>query len=158
MVVLAQLVSAPDCGSGGHRFDSDIPPHRRVGTEHPCGASCRRVFHIYLFCLIARIPCIGVSPSGKATDFDSVITLVRSQPPQPAQGLLPEDYFLLRRRQAAYDPLAQLAEHLTFNQGVRSSNLRWVTRTALSYSRKGLICLFFLWYIYIISCRLTRII
>ena len=26
-----------------------------------------------------------------------------------------------------YDPLAQLAEHLTFNQGVRSSNLRWVT-------------------------------
>ena len=27
----------------------------------------------------------------------------------------------------AIDPLAQLAEHLTFNQGVRSSNLRWVT-------------------------------
>ena len=27
-----------------------------------------------------------------------------------------------------YDPLAQLAEHLTFNQGVRSSNLRWVTK------------------------------
>ena len=28
---------------------------------------------------------------------------------------------------ASFDPLAQLAEHLTFNQGVRSSNLRWVT-------------------------------
>ena len=27
-----------------------------------------------------------------------------------------------------YDSLAQLAEHLTFNQGVRSSNLRWVTK------------------------------
>ena len=26
-----------------------------------------------------------------------------------------------------HDPLAQLAEHLTFNQGVRSSNLRWIT-------------------------------
>ena len=26
-----------------------------------------------------------------------------------------------------FDPLAQLAEHLTFNQGVRSSNLRWIT-------------------------------
>ena len=26
-----------------------------------------------------------------------------------------------------YDPLAQLAEHLTFNQGVRGSNPRWVT-------------------------------
>ena len=25
------------------------------------------------------------------------------------------------------DPLAQLAEHLTFNQRVRSSNLRWLT-------------------------------
>ena len=29
------------------------------------------------------------------------------------------------------DPLAQLAEHLTFNQGVRSSSLRWVTRKVL---------------------------
>ena len=28
---------------------------------------------------------------------------------------------------AYYDPLAQLAEHLTFNQGVWSSNLQWVT-------------------------------
>ena len=26
------------------------------------------------------------------------------------------------------DPLAQTVEHLTFNQGVRSSNLRWVTK------------------------------
>ena len=26
-----------------------------------------------------------------------------------------------------YDSLAQSVEHLTFNQGVRSSNLRWVT-------------------------------
>ena len=28
---------------------------------------------------------------------------------------------------ATYDPLAQLVEHLTFNQGVPSSNLGWVT-------------------------------
>ena len=28
---------------------------------------------------------------------------------------------------ANYDPLAQLAEHLTFNQGVPSSNLGWIT-------------------------------
>ena len=26
------------------------------------------------------------------------------------------------------DPLAQTVEHLTFNQGVRSSSLRWVTK------------------------------
>ncbi len=37
-----------------------------------------------------------------------------------------------------YDPLAQLAEHLTFNQGVRSSNLRWVTKTKSMYSRNGI--------------------
>ena len=29
---------------------------------------------------------------------------------------------------AKYDPLAQSVEHLTFNQGVRSSNLRWITK------------------------------
>ncbi len=31
-----------------------------------------------------------------------------------------------------YDSLAQLAEHLTFNQGVRSSNLRWVTKRVVN--------------------------
>ena len=31
-----------------------------------------------------------------------------------------------------HDPLAQLAEHLTFNQRVRSSNLRWLTKTKIS--------------------------
>ena len=33
-----------------------------------------------------------------------------------------------------YDPLAQSVEHLTFNQGVRSSNLRWVTKKNKNYS------------------------
>ena len=53
---------------------------------------------------------IGVSPSGKATDSDSVI--VGSNPATPAIFL---------------DPLAQSVEHLTFNQGVPSSNLGWIT-------------------------------
>ncbi len=26
MVVVAQLVRAPDCGSGGRRFETDLPP------------------------------------------------------------------------------------------------------------------------------------
>ena len=51
----------------------------------------------------------GVSPSGKATDSDSVIRRFESYYP------------------CHYDPLAQLAEHLTFNQGVPSSNLGWIT-------------------------------
>ena len=48
LVDIAQLVRAPDCGSGGRRFESDYPPH---------------FFYIQ----------IGVSSSGKTTDFDSVI-------------------------------------------------------------------------------------
>ena len=56
-----------------------------------------------------------MSPSGKARDFDSLTRGFESRLPsqRPSGG--------------GCDPLAQLAEHLTFNQGVRSSNLRWVT-------------------------------
>ena len=56
---VAQSVRAPDCGSGGHRFESDLPPHK--------------ITLIYF----------GMSPSGKATDFDSVIPMVRIHPSQP---------------------------------------------------------------------------
>ena len=28
MVVVAQLVRAPDCGSGGRRFETDLPPKK----------------------------------------------------------------------------------------------------------------------------------
>ena len=52
MVGIAQLVSAPDCGSGGPGFESLYPPF-----------------------LITK----GLSPSGKAQDFDSCISLVRIQ-------------------------------------------------------------------------------
>ena len=51
----------------------------------------------------------GVSPSGKATDFDSVIRWFESTYP------------------CQYDPLAQLVEHLTFNQGVPRSSRGWIT-------------------------------
>ena len=59
--------------------------------------------------LVARPTLMGCSQEVKAPDFDSGITLVQIQPPQPL------------------GPLAQLAEHLTFNQGVPSSNLGWTT-------------------------------
>ena len=55
MVGIAQLVSAPDCGSGGPGFESLYPP-----------SAVRYIFD-------------GLSPSGKAQDFDSCITLVRIQ-------------------------------------------------------------------------------
>ena len=53
----------------------------------------------------------GASPSGKATDSDSVIRRFESCCPSQVKS----------------DPLAQSVEHLTFNQGVRRSNRRWVT-------------------------------
>ena len=48
--------------------------------------------------------------------------------------------------QSKYDPLAQSVEHLTFNQGVRSSNLRWITKREvpkpLIYNSFGILILF----------------
>ena len=32
MVVVAQLVRAPDCGSGGRRFETDLPPRKGSST------------------------------------------------------------------------------------------------------------------------------
>ena len=60
MVGIAQLVRAPGCGPGGHRFESDYPPHLFFKT-----ASFKLAFIL--------ITPFGVQPSGKATDFDSVI-------------------------------------------------------------------------------------
>ena len=58
----------------------------------------------------ALIFTLGCSQAGKAPDFDSGISLVRVQPSQP------------------YGPLAQSAEHLTFNQGVPRSSRGWFTK------------------------------
>ena len=33
MVVVAQLVRAPDCGSGGRRFETDLPPSTKIGVN-----------------------------------------------------------------------------------------------------------------------------
>ena len=53
---------------------------------------------------------LGCRQVGKAPDFDSGIRRFESCHPSQC------------------DPLAQSAEHLPFKQGVRSSNLRWVTK------------------------------
>ena len=59
--------------------------------------------------ILLGAPSLGCSQVGKAPDFDSGIPQVRVLSPQP------------------YDPLAQLAEHLTFNQGVPRSSRGWIT-------------------------------
>ena len=53
---------------------------------------------------------LGYSQVGKAPDFDSGIRWFESSYP------------------SHYDPLAQLVEHLTFNQGVPRSSRGWVTK------------------------------
>ena len=52
MVGMVQLVSTPDCGSGGQGFESLYPP---------------------AFFLSEYVVNDGLSPSGKAQDFDSCI-------------------------------------------------------------------------------------
>ena len=93
MVGMVQLVSAPDCGSGYRGFESHYPP---------------------LFFAYFQAMHDGLSPSGKAQDFDSCIRWFESNQPS--------NY---------YGALAQSVEHLTFNQVVRGSNPRCFTRTSL---------------------------
>ena len=86
------VVNTADCGSVTRGFDPHYSPHN---------------LHIIIT--------VGVSPSGKATDFDSVMRWF--DPSHPCQ----------------HDSLAQLAEHLTFNQGVPSSNLGWITTIHITW-------------------------
>ena len=62
MVGIAQLVSAPDCGSGGPGFESQYPPLA-------CGRNGILVSYI------------GLSPSGKAQHFDCCIRWFESSQP-----------------------------------------------------------------------------
>ena len=112
MVGVAQLVSAPDCGSGGRGFESLHPPHSFLQASPLAGLK------------ISVASNIGMSPSGKATDFDSVMRRFESCHPSQIN-----------------DPLAQSAEHLPFKQGVRSSNLRRVTKIRNAYAFR-IFCLF----------------
>ena len=72
-----------------------------------CGTECRGFESHYPPHFNFNIQ--GYSQVGKAPDFDSGISLVRVLLSLPG-------------------PLAQSAEHLTFNQVVRGSNLRWLTK------------------------------
>ncbi len=87
MVGIAQLVRAPDCGSGGQEFDSLYSPHFFFGVS-PSGKARDFDFRTRRFkschpsqLFLTFILRIGVSPSGKATDSDSVIREFKSLHP-----------------------------------------------------------------------------
>ena len=89
---------------------------------HPIESGVRETSDpVFLLSFAVRRRYNGLSPSGKAPDFDSDIR--RFESCQPSQ----------------FDPVAQPAEHLPFKQGVRGSNPRWITRKC-SPSKMG--CIF----------------
>ena len=116
MVGVAQLVRAPDCGSGCRGFESLYPPHKTMrDRECPDPSSlstqgCRQVVRQGTLTPSSA----GSSPAIPATDD-------KDGPPS----------FL-------YASLAQSAEHLPFKQGVRGSNPRRGTKKEMALS-----CLFF---------------
>ena len=103
MVGIAQLVRAPDCGSGCRGFESHYPPHMnkaRAGALAPALTLCLR---------LPTQGCSQVARQGTLTP-----SLVGSNPTIPAT------FF-------EYDPVAQSVEQLPFKPWVRGSSPRWVT-------------------------------
>ena len=54
MVVVAQLVRAPDCGSGGRRFETDLPP-RKTSLSEMKGFFCGTLLYIRNFKMFIKV-------------------------------------------------------------------------------------------------------
>ena len=98
MVDIAQLVRAPDCGSGGRRFESDYPPHFNTAAAliqcvgYAAGLKNRRnrfqfarsvYFGLKWEKLFNARAMLGCRQVGKAPDSGSGISQVRVLPSQP---------------------------------------------------------------------------
>ncbi len=109
---VAQLVRAPDCGSGCRGFESLYPPHRRSGIG-------KRSQSLISF---SAQGCRQVVRQGTLTPSSA-----GSSPAVPARN----DSAAALEINPTYrrcDPVAQSAEQLPFKQWVRGSNPRRVTK------------------------------
>ena len=101
MVGMVQLVSAPDCGSGYRGFESHYPPFS---------------FTFILAGSVRHESSMGYRQA------------VRHRTLTPAfAGSNPASPVYLGSRERKYGRVAQVVEHLTFNQVVRGSNPRTLT-------------------------------
>ena len=120
-----EVVNTADCGSVTRGFDPHQSPQlaiigaspsgKALDSDSSIGGSNPSAPAICLFFSPNMLP-LGRRQVGKARDFDSRMRWFESS--RPSQ----------------YDPLAQLVEHLTFNQGVDGSSPSWVTILSTQYS------------------------
>ena len=127
MVGMVQLVSAPDCGSGYRGFESHYPPFS---------------FIFILACSVRYKSSMGYRQA------------VRHRTLTPAfAGSNPASPVYLGSRERKYGRVAQVVEHLTFNQVVRGSN----PRTLTGFINWGRISLVVFLYRNSLLCRIMRI-
>ena len=78
MVDIAQLVSVPGCGPGGRGFESHYSPHFEKTERFYIKNAVYLLHNLKIGDMINCVDTLGVSPSGKAPDFDSGIRRFKS--------------------------------------------------------------------------------
>ena len=101
----------------------------------PYEGSVLLLFYLLLLALLSNMYCSSTSLEKNLLDIAWLFTKI-----------------LLRSN--LWEPLAQLAEHLTFNQRVRSSNLRWLTNKNRPYNLRPIFIYLFRSFLFLAKYRI----